>query len=326
MPRIDEQYLNSVCFLYPSKAEARKGTKYGGSGFFISAPSKTRKCLHYYIVTNKHVIDGGNLTVRLETTDGKDDYLETKNDEWIKAKDDDIATLHWTPGCNHKFRAIKRGGDKTEFLDKDWISADGLGSGDDVFMIGRFITHKGEQIDIPTTRFGTLSAGRTVSILNSETSQNQESLIVEVRSMKGYSGSPVFIYRPPYHYDPVKVGVIPELFGPWLLGIMWGYNVLPIKAEQMTTKTKKPTGRTYWQLHPNTGMMNVVPVWKLANLLDSPEVTKAQEQFENEDIMSNKEYAEAASDNKERQFTRDDYTRKLNKVVRKKRRRDKKGR
>lgn len=320
MSRVHSKYLNSVCFLYPSRDDAEKGTAYGGSGFFIANPSATKTRNHYYIVTNKHVIQGGNVCVRLETNSGKIDPWQTTLDNWEKSDTDDIAIAHWEPGHDHKFMAIQRGGDLTEFLDETQISPDQLGAGDELFMIGRFVTHKGEQISIPTVRFGNLSIGSTVSVLNDKTNQNQESLIAEVRSMKGYSGSPVFIsrYAPGSDRDLNQVDPLRRLFGPWLLGIMWGNNLLPIEAQAWDKKLRKPKGKTFLQLQPNTGMVNIVPVWKLAALLDSPKVIEAQQAIEDGDMMSKKGYVEPASHDKEIPFTRDDFMHDLNKVVRKK--------
>ncbi len=306
MSRVHNQYLDSVCFLYPSKTDAEKGTTYGGSGFFIAAPFSTNSRNHYYIVTNKHVIQHGNLTVRLETTNNDFAYWESEKRDWLLSDTDDLAIAHWVPGPNIKYRPIQRGGDYTEFLEKDWISPDGFGSGDDVFMIGRFVTHEGEQISIPTVRYGVLSISSTVSILNDATNQNQESLIVEARSIKGYSGSPVFITRIPVSHDDEKErhDALRHLFGPFLLGINWGYNVLPIEAKILNKKTKKPTGKELLQLYTNTGMMNIVPAWKLVDLLESKQATDQQQQIEEEDIMSRKGYAETASNEPEKPLTK----------------------
>jgi len=73
MPRIKDELLDSVIYLYPSEASARRGEKAGGSGFVagIESAADPEGCW-LYAVTNRHVVeDGRSRTIRLNTRDGE---------------------------------------------------------------------------------------------------------------------------------------------------------------------------------------------------------------------------------------------------------------
>jgi hypothetical protein len=58
MPRIDDDLLDCVVYLYGSKAEADAGINIGGSGFLVSyASSRGIKAGGFmYAITNRHII------------------------------------------------------------------------------------------------------------------------------------------------------------------------------------------------------------------------------------------------------------------------------
>ncbi len=319
VPAINPELLRSVCFLYHTKEEAQRGSKFGGSGFFVFVSRESpRGASDYYIVTNKHVVEDGAIFVRLETKDGKNDPLEIRS--WLTSKTDDLAIATFEPDRgNYSFYPIGIGECiyQQELPGSYWYGS-GYGVGDTVFMIGRFITHVGQQLNSPTVRFGNLSVSEPVPILNDKCHQEQESLIVEARSIKGYSGSPVFIMQDPWMWDEQNKCVFPNPRRIPLLGISWGYNPVPLEVEVMDKKTRKPKGTPMRILYPNSGLMNVVPAWKLRDFLNSPEVKMQQRQSDEEAIKNGWGRAVATSNVPPKPFTRDDFMQDLNKVVRKK--------
>ena len=71
MPRIHDALLECVVYLYPSKADAERGTRVGGTGFIIGIPTTVfPDYWHGYVVTNAHVIIKAPV-IRLNTKDGK---------------------------------------------------------------------------------------------------------------------------------------------------------------------------------------------------------------------------------------------------------------
>jgi hypothetical protein len=93
-----------------------------------------------------------------------------------------------------------------------------------------------------------------------ESGHMQESFAVEMRSLGGYSGSPVFLYMMPllsrvHHY--------PTSMGPWLMGVDWGHI---ISTEPVRNKYGDPSPDGQ-HVRSNSGMIGVVPAWKLQELL-----------------------------------------------------------
>src|SRR5271166_1331413 len=66
MPRIPDRYLDCVIYLYGSEADAEDGLQTGGSGFLVGVPTTdlTTNAVILYAVTNRHVIEPGNLVIR----------------------------------------------------------------------------------------------------------------------------------------------------------------------------------------------------------------------------------------------------------------------
>jgi hypothetical protein len=111
----------------------------------------------------------------------------------------------------------------------------------------------------------------------------QESLLVEIRSISGYSGSPVFLYiSPQTSYKHLSDNMRKMLFkqfpmirekrqamytgwGPMLLGVGYCYirSEMPVKS----ATTRRPVFDHY--VDSNTGMMGVIPFWKLKEIMYS---------------------------------------------------------
>jgi hypothetical protein len=68
MPRIRDTYLDCVIYLYASEADADAGARTGGSGFLVGIKTADlpRNVVFLYAVTNKHIIEGGNVVIRMK--------------------------------------------------------------------------------------------------------------------------------------------------------------------------------------------------------------------------------------------------------------------
>jgi hypothetical protein len=83
----------------------------------------------------------------------------------------------------------------------------GVGPGDEVFMVGRFVSREGKEKNTPAVRFGSLAMVPRESFGEEQVSSG-EHFLVNCRSIFGYSGSPVFVFidptlpRPPYWFTP----------------------------------------------------------------------------------------------------------------------------
>ncbi len=172
-----------------------------------------------------------------------------------------------------------------DFVDRDAAERGTLGVGTDVFMVGRFISHEGKQRNLPSVRFGNIAQMPWEPITNGR-GILQESFLVDMRSLSGYSGSPVFantlltlkrhLIRPQLQ-PSVQTGNIAEA-GPWLLGIDWGH--IPI-YERILENDRETWISEKWWVRSNSGMAGVVPAWKILELLNQEELV-AQRRLEEE--------------------------------------------
>jgi hypothetical protein len=197
VPRIPQNVLKSVFYLYESKKDARAGLSPGGTGFVVScevpAPHLHGRHFCYYGVTNWHVACRGASIIRLNTKDGGTDIISFGPEEW-----------HFIPG-KYDIAVIPLALD-SDIHDVSAVSIDTfasppeqydyLGVGEDVFMIGLFVDHAGVATNIPSARFGNISMlPNPRATFEQETGFRSECFIVDMHSRTGFSGSPVYVYR-----------------------------------------------------------------------------------------------------------------------------------
>ena len=275
MARINDQLLDCVIYLYGSRQEAEAGINIGGSGFLVSYPGSpgTEPGGFIYAVTNRHIIRSGCSTVRLNTTDGKTDVFEYSPSSWVCSETDDLAVraLPGTlSGTVYRFRVVPR----RHFLTPEMATFYNLGVGDEVKMIGRFINIEGKQRNIPTARFGFI-AQMPLDPIRSEdrgVEYDQDSFLADIKSIGGYSGSPVFweLFPPPAEPRPDEL--LPREY---LLGIDWAH----IRDwEPVCGANGKPLTGGH-QVELNTGIAAIVPAWKLRDLLDNHPMLKKEREL-----------------------------------------------
>jgi hypothetical protein len=152
-----------------------------------------------YVVTNRHVVHGTPTPViRLNRIDGSVMGFVTNQADWTVHPDgDDLAVLP-IPINRKEVRSMSIGPDR--FVTQQLIADEDIGIGDDTIMVGRFIGHDGRQRNTPAVRFGNIAMMPHEKI-KTTTGFEQESFLVELRSMPGYSGSAVYIYSPYAMHD-----------------------------------------------------------------------------------------------------------------------------
>jgi len=194
------------------------------------------------------------------------------------------------------------------------VAALEIGPGDEVFIVGRFINHEGKQgkqRNLPSLRFGNIAMMPWEPIKHPD-GHLQESFLVEVRSIGGYSGSPVFVHILPFSKRPGQKGWSMER-GPWLLGIDWGHLPLRKKVEEWMLDDWKPISDG-WTVEVISGMTGVVPVWRLEELLNIKELASSRKVADERLAEELKDAAvlDSASD-----FTKEQFGKDLKKVSRK---------
>lgn len=332
MPRIKDRFTDVAVYIYSSLEDAEDGNAYGGSGFIADVPFESDKNLHYlYVVTNKHVIEKADPPViRINRQDGKAECIPTRREQWKFHPDgDDVAVFHLDTEWERLRVATIR---TNQFVTPELIVAEDIGIGDDTVMVGRFITHEGKQHNTPAVRFGNIAMMPKEKIESS--GYRQESFLVEVRSLPGYSGSAVLIYSPcamndmserrfgkprgvdmfsgKASGDDIMVDLAAK--GPYLLGIDWCHLQKPVPV---TDANGEPL-QYGWVVTENTGMAGVIPAWKITEVLNGEELMKDR-QKEADRLKKQKHNSGVALDvaDKPQVFTQGDFEAALYKTSRK---------
>ena len=273
MPRVDDQYLDCVIYLYRSHEDARVGERVGGSGFLVSLshPSIPGTGGFVYAVTNRHVIEEGFPVVRINMHNGPPDVVPFSKASWVLSETDDLA-IRIMPKMDtqkYKYRSAKY----SDLLTKEKAEALDIGPGDDVFVVGRFINHEGIEKNAPTYRFGQIaqSPGDKVVYEICGKHHEQESYLMDIKSIGGYSGSPVWLNEPAYIQRPRAKEKIDKR---WVIGVDWGHILY---WQPLYGQNRKPI-QGGGLVRVNTGIAGVVPAWKLIDLLERDDVKEFREQ------------------------------------------------
>lgn len=277
MPRVPESFLGSVFYLYRSVGDAERGEKNGGTGFFVSVVDDDPQAHPFlYAVSNWHIVapDVANAPVaRVNTKAGGIEVLDGLVWKHHPAGDD-VAIAHVGLAPEHfAYRAIKSSLCLTGWQpgDVDESGARVFGPGNDTFFIGRYADHEGREQNHPVVRFGNVSMMPWEKIRNPYLQFDQESYVVESRSLGGFSGSPVFVNPQYFLSDDGRMDFYMS-GASWLLGLVWGHGELfgPVYESDEETEVD---GR--WVVKQNNGLMYVVPSWKIRDLLmDDEEIAR----------------------------------------------------
>jgi hypothetical protein len=173
------------------------------------------------------------------------------------------------------------------FVSHETVDVQLIGVGAEVFLIGRFINHEGRVKNTPSARFGNISMMPGEPVYVDAHTPPQESFVVELRSMCGYSGSPVFVSGDSYGFGRHVAGsaFTPDL----LLGVHWGHIVEPWTVETKIVRKAKQSGlapdeQEVDQVFANTGMNGVVPAWRLTELLNMPKIKTVRDSEEKAEV------------------------------------------
>jgi hypothetical protein len=274
MPYIPENLLDCAIYLFPSVEAAQKGESAGGSGFLVGMPADGNPGTWFlYAVTAAHVVEGGCSVVRLNTVNGAFDVLDLTAGWVTHVAGDDVAACPLGLNAQHRFHFIR----VDEFVTPQILNDYMIGPGDEVFMVGRLMGHQGTSQNAPALRFGNVSMISVEPVRQGKLrARDQDSFLVEMRSISGYSGSPVIVYfgtvgmRPHTPEGNVRYASV-VINRSWLLGVNWGH--LP----RQSTVVDAAGGDTGLKATENTAMATVVPAWALRELLDQNELVMGRE-------------------------------------------------
>lgn len=286
MPKIPQPLTKCVFYVYPSKDDALNNSEYGGTGFFFGIPSKVWGEWYLYAVTNSHVIFQTGMetpVIRVNVDGGGFDIIETQQINWDRHPDaHDIAV------CHIQFDTNKIDGmffTKEAIVDEKFLKEYSVGPGDDIFMVGRFRVHAGRKRNLPVVRFGNIAAMNDEPLYNKFLKLTQESYLVEMRSIAGFSGSPVLIYINPFaspRFDNLPIPVLENSnqmivdIQYKLLGIQWGQISYKVRANDENDNEYK--------MEIDSAMEGVVPIQKLVDFLYDSKMEEKRRKFDESKI------------------------------------------
>jgi len=194
--RLPDHLIECVGFLCERRASGG-ATKFQpvATAFFMSVQSKTIKNAQYnYLITARHCVNE-RLYLRLNTRKGGYEYIELR-DEWLFHADPnvDVGVLPFAPDTSlFEYKTADASMLATEAKTAEHL----IGIGEEVAIPGLFVNRIGNERNIPIVRFGNLAAMPVEKIVGSQSGQAFHAYLVEVRSIGGLSGSPVFAYLGP---------------------------------------------------------------------------------------------------------------------------------
>lgn len=265
MPRIQDAYLRSVVYLYSSADDARSGKDTGGTAFTVSVKAPHSELRWWYWVTASHCV--GNqptLHARMNLQGGGTALYEIGKEEWhAHPNGDDVAACRVPDGDFSGAVAIGA----AVFVNQEKISKFNIGPGDETFLVGRFFGHSGKNRNLPCARFGNIaSMADGAELVQFKDGRLAECFLVDVRSLNGFSGSPVFVHIPPF--STRKMDEYMDLTDSFtaLLGVDTGHLNLPLRSDGMGQPTPQ-----------NSGISTVVPAWKIHEVLELPYFKEIQD-------------------------------------------------
>lgn len=277
--RVPDTLRKSVVFL--GKPTTGDGIALRATAFCVAVPLSNGEDNVAYLVTTKHSADAlgrGRFGVRVNPPIGPafNVWGDEKTEWWYHPTEPDrvdAAVVRWYPTELEDIRALP----VSMFLSDELIRNTGIGVGDDVFMIGLF-TRLSPGRNEPIIRVGNVAAMPGDSIPGVRISGEQvdaEAYLIEVRSMGGLSGSPVFVRETVESAVPKwsdrqnreRTEVYMQGVGPfYLMGLMHGHwNIAPHEHNRPDFHTTPPNDESI-----ALGISIAVPAKKILEIINQP--------------------------------------------------------
>jgi len=233
-----------------------------------------------YLVTAKHVIEklrpraiDGRVYVRVNLRDDGAQLVPSPIEHWFFHPDDaslDVAVLPWAPPAE---RVVFLTIPSRMTVTNEIIEKEAIGPGDEVFITGLFVSHYGEQRNLPIIRIG------NIALMPEEPVQTREfglidAYLIECRSIGGLSGSPVFVHLAEFRLVDKEVQM--KAGGFYWLGLVHGH--WDLKVPDIDTLF----GDLFSTQQVNMGIAIVVPALKVMEVIDQAEIVEHRRKVEEE--------------------------------------------
>lgn len=281
--------VNSICYHYSDKADADCGNDCGGTGFLIFRKSPKDGKDHYYAITNRHVIDDGFPIIRINSLDGGNPHiLELPKENWVFHKQGaDVAAAYLVNSEKYDFEGINSIHilNKEDLDPQDIHAPSAIMYGSEVFMIGHFAKSPGLKRNRPVLRLGTVAQfpDSEELITYDENIAPQEAYLVEMHSIDGFSGSPVFHISIGMQSFLSVSTILESVYKITAPEFNWEPNDRPINVIGIDAGAFVPRRKveirdgdsylgTNYEVKTPSGFSIVIPSWKIKELLLQPEL------------------------------------------------------
>lgn len=286
--RIPDNVKRCVCFIgVKTSGEGSEGIKYIGTAFIVSVPgTRVTNRSFVFLVTAKHVavkIKERECFIRANLKAGGSAIFGMKNISWYyhphEVRPTDVAVYPFALDIEEIRKIDYEAIPVASFVSDEIRIQQGIGEGDEVFIVGLFSKHTGNQKNLPIIRTGTI-AMISDELVRTQKFGDIEVYLIEARSIKGLSGSPVFVLK----QQATRIGehVIPDSkVTLHFLGLMHGHwDLNPGESIDMEDVESSPDSI-------NVGIAIVIPAKHILETLNHKELVKWREQQEANWIAKN---------------------------------------
>jgi hypothetical protein len=197
---------------------------YGGTAFYVGVrwEESPDERGFGYLITARHNVHRaferhGNLFVRVNLRTGGADLIELPPlSDWLISDDDavDVAALRFQLPTPFELYPVTN----RMFADEEVIAREKIGIGEEVVVVGLFKYRHGSQRNLPIVRSGIVAAMPEEPLDDQDSGLQYEAYLVELRSIGGLSGSPVFV-----RLDPDRAYSQSRQTRYYLLGVIRGH-------------------------------------------------------------------------------------------------------
>jgi hypothetical protein len=268
---IPPDITTTVCFLCVEN-EGRK--LYGGTAFFVLKSETDFPDLRWaYLVTAKHCVQRAfqkynNLFYRLNKKGEGVKFVALPHydsSKWVMSDDADVAVLPFDEDSDAEMQVLP----SEMFLTDELTQKEGIGLGDELFLIGLFKEVQGKKRNFPVIRSGMIASMPDEPFQDKDTGIDYRAFLIEARSIGGLSGSPVFmaLKKRGVQRHPAPRGFHAMTHSMLIVGLIRGHFDL---ADQ---DNLADFGGTELE-RLNTGIAIVTPIQEVEKVLMSDELKK----------------------------------------------------
>jgi hypothetical protein len=284
--RIPDILAKCVAFLMYKPKDSDE-LAYAGTCFLAQVPLKANGRATYYLVTAWHVIaeitrrsGDGIAYIRVNRENGEITHVKGALKNWRRHPTDtlvDVAACPWQPydiddtadppkTTLAPMDLIPVGTDL--FANAEQFKSNRIGIGDHVICIGLFSRFVGTDKNMPIVRFGQIALMPDEPV-PTKYFGNMEAFLIEVRSVGGLSGSPIFLYSTTPRFIATNDVRREGLF--LLLGLVHGHWDTP----EAPTSAAVPSSERL-----NVGIAVAIPAQKILEVLDHPDFIRMRAEID----------------------------------------------